>query len=105
MPGVKDIQSELQSWQWIYGKTPAFTVRHKDDHLPGQTLTVKVINGLVKEMELHSHRGLIDLTPSYLLLPFCPLTLYYHYKNQTGISKNPLLKSLISKMRLNINKI
>lgn len=99
MPGLQEIRSELQSWQWIYGKTPDFTLRHRDDNLSNESLTVKVVKGLITGMKVHSQRGFIDLTETFHLLPFCPLMLRHHYDKMANTNEIPLLESLIAKMQ------
>lgn len=100
MPGVKGIRSELQSWQWIYGKTPDFKIHHTDPNLPHQRLTIEVSKGLIEDVQLHSEDSCLHLTEHYKRLPLCPVTLYYYEQLPNSVYRTDLMKSLIEKMRL-----
>lgn len=47
-PGIESIDRELREWDWIYGKTPSFTVNSTQD---GLSLKINVSRGLIHEIE------------------------------------------------------
>ncbi|BFZ21420.1 hypothetical protein BsWGS_24459 [Bradybaena similaris] len=58
-PGVKDILNRLKSWDWIYGKTPKFSLHrtfsgHKfQDDFCTLTITINIEKGHVASVSLH----------------------------------------------------
>lgn len=102
-PGIQDIRHNLSSWQWVYGKTPNFTINHATADLNG-TVALRIKKGLIQNVSFHSlcslhsdadrdestqapavnrstcdtlssHAHSIDNARPLIGLPFCPLTI------------------------------
>ncbi|XP_064400423.1 lipoyl amidotransferase LIPT1, mitochondrial-like isoform X2 [Halichondria panicea] len=53
LPGVMDIKKELQEWNWIYGKTPKFTVQNTKRFSFGDAhLSMEIQQGIIKNVKL-----------------------------------------------------
>lgn len=57
-PGIDKLTEEFRSWQWVYGKSPKFTVtRHVELTTPNASshrlkLILEVLNGIVEDIQL-----------------------------------------------------
>lgn len=72
-PGLGDIKYELSSFQWIYGRTPKFTVSH--NITSGEILTIEVEKGHIKTISVQNENKTSDITGTLAGLPFCPVTI------------------------------
>ena len=54
MPGISKIAEDLQSWKWIYGKTPDFSaIKKYSDHEFGlRSIALHIKNGLINEVNI-----------------------------------------------------
>lgn len=70
-PGLEDIKKDLKSWDWIFGKTPKFTVlKHfnlseeflQKNEYSDQKLTLKVLveNGIIDDIEVNAPLSLVS---------------------------------------------
>ena len=64
-PGISDLETELRSWNWVYGKTPRFTVEKlvpvETKQTDSITLAVSVSKGKISGVTLHH-----DTTSKYI---------------------------------------
>jgi len=53
-PGITAMKEELQDWQWIYGKTPRFSVTFSTT-LSSKDISVKITSyhGLIEDTDIH----------------------------------------------------
>lgn len=65
-PGVNVIAAKLQSWDWIFGKSPKFTVRqkHQSPIFGKGSFSIDISNGHIKQMTIDSKNlnGIQDLS-------------------------------------------
>lgn len=72
-PGIEDIQYELSSYEWIYNRTPTFTLTHRTR--TDETFTVTVERGRIVSIVVGDEGvGDEEVGGALLGLPFCPVT-------------------------------
>lgn len=71
MNGIEDIRSELSSWEWIFGKTPKFSLKHQKMADQWYECTINVQHGRIVSVTIVQIRDLspVDQIPDLTGLP------------------------------------
>ena len=98
-PGIEDIRNELSSFQWIYGRTPKFTITHQTKSW--ETLTIHVEKGHLTNLTITKDSCTEDLTGTLAGLPFCPVTIpmIIQHNQQTIQAENPYYDDVLDLFR------
>ena len=109
-PGIEDIKSELTSWQWVYGKTPKFTICHSASNF---TIDMLVEKGIIQDITVdslktttvndsqggttpYSSNAQVIALQSLVGLPFCPLTVPMIIRQDKVLRENVFCKEIIN---------
>ncbi|XP_067945592.1 lipoyl amidotransferase LIPT1, mitochondrial-like [Watersipora subatra] len=94
-PGIEEIKGELTSWQWVYGRTPKFSLNQSIEG--DTTLNLSVEGGKICDITVKSHYPdyTTDNIRTLIGLPFCPVTVPFVISQDKTLSNDIVCSHLV----------